>query len=446
VRAPRATAVWLILALALALRIGYVAATPDYALVHDALNYDHAAQSIARGDGWPDARAPGRETAFRPPAYPVLLAAVYEVEGVERAGVQDRIGAARRLGVVIGTLIVGLIGVVAAQLWCRRVALAAMGLAAVYVPLITVGGAVMSEPLFAALLLGALAAAIQHRRSAHRVRWALFAGVLGGLTVLTRANATVLLLPLALAVWTGRPRFSARALAAPALLVVLALVTVSPWTIRNAIVFDRFIPVSTQLGSALAGTYNDQARADGEHPASWRSIRHVPAYRELSSHLRELPEPEVEDILRARSKAFIREHPAYVGKVALWNTLRTFELGGRDWWRHTAGTISVSPRWADAGVICFWIFALLALAGATTQAARRAPGWVWLAPGLLYLSVVFLVVETPRYRTGIDLFLVMLAALAVTALRRAPRGSEGHAPPPLDRARCRTSPTDRTPA
>ena len=54
---------------------------------------------------------------------------------------------------------------VAAQLWGRRVALAAMGLAAVYVPLILVGGSVMSEPLFAALLLGALAAAIQHRRS-----------------------------------------------------------------------------------------------------------------------------------------------------------------------------------------------------------------------------------------------------------------------------------------
>ena len=50
---------------------------------------------------------------------------------------------------------------VAAQLWGRRVALAAMGLAAVYIPLIVVGAAVMSEPLFAALLLGALAAAIQ---------------------------------------------------------------------------------------------------------------------------------------------------------------------------------------------------------------------------------------------------------------------------------------------
>jgi 4-amino-4-deoxy-L-arabinose transferase-like glycosyltransferase len=258
-------AVWLILLLALALRIGYVVVTPDYALVHDARDYDNAAQSIARGDGYPTSR--GRPTAFRPPAYPVLLAGVYKVAGVEGASEHARVRAGRILGIFISTLIVALIGVVAAQLWGRRVALAAMALAAVYVPLIVVGAAVMSEPLFAALLLGALAAAIRHRRSRHRWRWVVVAGVLGGLTILTRANALVLLLPLGLAVWTGRPRFSPRALATPAVLVVLALLTVSPWTIRNAVVFDRFIPVSTQLGSALAGTYNEQARADKENPA-----------------------------------------------------------------------------------------------------------------------------------------------------------------------------------
>ena len=84
----------------------------------------------------------------------MLLAGVYTVAGVQDASEHDRVLAARILGIFISTLIVGLIGVVAAQLWGRRVALAAMGLAAVYIPLIVVGGAVMSEPLFAALLLG----------------------------------------------------------------------------------------------------------------------------------------------------------------------------------------------------------------------------------------------------------------------------------------------------
>ena len=44
-----------------------------------------------------------------------------------------------------------------------------------------------------------------------------------------------------------------------------------------------------------------------------------------------------------------------------------------------------------------------------------SPLWVWAMPVLMFLSVVFLVVETPRYRTPIDPFLVLLAAAAVTA-------------------------------
>jgi hypothetical protein len=37
----------------------------------------------------------------------------------------------------------------------------------------------------------------------------------------------------------------------------------------------------------------------------------------------------------------------------------------------------------------------------------------------MYLGVVFLVVETPRYRTAIDPFVILLAALALAALTRA---------------------------
>jgi hypothetical protein len=220
-------------------------------------------------------------------------------------------------------------------------------------------------------------------------------------------------------------------------------VTVSPWTIRNAIVFDRFIPVSTQFGSALAGTYNDQARLDKENPASWRAIRHLPDYRDFYSRIQQIQEPEAEDYLRKRSREYIREHPTYPFMVAWWTTRRMLDLGGMDWSRHTASTISVGPRWANAGVICFWVFALLALLGAFTKQARRTPFFVWLIPLLLYLSVVFLVVETPRYRTGIDPFVVMLAALA---LRRALQAVEDRGLPRRGRARYRTSPKAPTPA
>ena len=73
---------------------------------------------------------------------------------------------------------------------------------------------------------------------------------------------------------------------------------------------------------------------------------------------------------------------------------------------------------------------MLAVIGAFDRRARAAPLWVWAVPLLMYLSVVFLVVETPRYRTAIDPFIVLLAALAVTRVyaRWRPSGPVSHSP------------------
>jgi 4-amino-4-deoxy-L-arabinose transferase-like glycosyltransferase len=320
--------------------------------------------------------------------------------------------------VVVGTVLVAMIGLLAAQLWGPVVALVSMGLAAIYVPLVTMSGTVMSEPLFAILMLGSLSAAIAHRRSVHRYRWAVLAGLLAGLAILTRANAMILLLPLGLAVWDRRPRWSLPALAPPAALLLVAVLAVTPWTIRNARTLHAFVPVTTQLGSALAGTYNDEARTDRENPASWRSLRRVPSYADIFGRVRETNEAVLEKRLRHRAERYALDHPLYVAEVAFWTTLRGLDLGGLDWARHTASTVSIDATWALRGVYCFWVFAVLAIAGAFTRAARRAPWFVWAFPALMYLSVVLLVIETPRYRTPMDPFIVMLAALALVAAAR----------------------------
>src|SRR3954463_6201250 len=71
-------AVVVVLLLALALRLGYVALTPGYAIVDDARDYDTHARSIAAGDGPapprarpPPAGAPGRRGGRRPGRRPI---------------------------------------------------------------------------------------------------------------------------------------------------------------------------------------------------------------------------------------------------------------------------------------------------------------------------------------------------------------------------------------
>jgi 4-amino-4-deoxy-L-arabinose transferase-like glycosyltransferase len=409
----------LLVAAALVLRIAYVDATPDYTLRHDAVDYDTHARSIAQGGGFSKTLAHGRPTAFRPPGYPYFLGAVYRVFKADREPARQRLRVARIAQAFAGTAIVALVGVIAAQLWGSVAALVALGLAALYLPLILVGGAVMSEPLFDVFMLASLAAALAHRRSPHRYRWAVVAGVMGGLAALTRAQALILLVPLAVAVWDGRPWRARAALGPPLALVLVALLTITPWTVRNARELHAFVPISTQFGSALAGTYNDAARADTQNPASWQGLRHVPDYAYLFNRVGETNEATLEKKLRAASLHYIREHPTYVAKVGWWNTRRMLDLAGLRRSRATAATITIDHFWADRGILCFWIFTALALAGAFTAMARRTPWYVWAMPILSFFSVVFLVVETPRYRTPIDPFLVLLATAAlVTGARR----------------------------
>ena len=106
---------------------------------------------------------------------------------------------------------------------------------AVYIPLILVGRSVMSEPLFDVFMLASLAAALAHRRSPHRYRWALLAGRAGaGWRSSTRAQRA----DPARCRWRSPCGTAAvargAALGPPLVLVLAALLTVAPWTIRNA--------------------------------------------------------------------------------------------------------------------------------------------------------------------------------------------------------------------
>ena len=84
--------------------------------------------------------------------------------------------------------------------------------------------------------------------------------------------------------------------------------------------------------------------------------------------------------------------------VAFWTTRRMLDLAGMDWSIHTASTISADARAGDRGRDLLLDLRAAGAVGAFTRRARAAPLWFWAVPLLMYLSVVFLVVETPRYR------------------------------------------------
>ena len=164
-------AVWALLALALCVRLAFVAATPSYTPVHDDHDYDRLACAIVGGGGYRDAGPPtppgtcvtpdtiSRPTAYRPPAYPFALAAVYAVAAplhLDRwtaARVAQAFGrdAGRRADRAGGRIDLG----------ARRRASPPLALAAVHLPFAMVGASLVSETLFGAFELGAIACALQ---------------------------------------------------------------------------------------------------------------------------------------------------------------------------------------------------------------------------------------------------------------------------------------------
>jgi 4-amino-4-deoxy-L-arabinose transferase-like glycosyltransferase len=402
-----------VLVVALALRMTVVGLTFDTPLALDPADFSRTGLSIAQGRGYPGTnRAPGGgPSAFRPPAYPALLAGVYAVAGEEAPG------AARLVEAVLGTLTVALIGAIGRLLWGRRVGMLALGIAAVAPPLVVMSTALVSESLFVPVVLGAVAAAIMARRSYHHARWAILTGVLIGIAALTRTNGIILLLPLTLAVAGGTALRRKRAWAAPAVVLAAAILAIAPWTIRNWFEFHAFIPVSTEIGYTLAGTYNEASRADHHWPAVWKEAEHgaSPEYGEIlfNASIHGWNEHAFDDHLTAAAINDITRHPAYVLKVGYWNAIRLFHLGELDLAVANLRDTGVPeiPAWFE--ILGFYPLALLALGGVATRRARGAPKWLWVVPVCL-LPTVF-ITGFIRFRSPVDPFLVLLAALAVAA-------------------------------
>ena len=402
-----------LLAGALAVRLGWVAATPHFVPAHDAHDFDRYGVSIARFGRLPVGHQAGDHgpLAYRPPGYPFFLAAIYKVFGLVH-----RVYAVRVVQAFTGTAAVALVAAIGWILWGPIVGLVATAIAAVYPPLVYVGESMYSETVFLPVILGSVVAALMFRRSRGELRWAVAAGVLCGVGVLVRPNAAALAPGLLLLVWGVRtPRLSTRSLAPPAVALVCMALVIAPWTIRNALVLHQFVPVTTELGNTMAGTYNDEARLSPDRPAAWTEPRLTSEYGHYYRE-RGVNDATLDQTLRAAAFRYIGKHPTYLWEVWRWNTARLFDLAGFAESHIGGATIGISRGASDIGAVSFWALGLLAVGGLFTRGLRRAPLALWMLPVLWYLSVVFLNAEAPRFRVGIDPFLILLAALAACAV------------------------------
>jgi hypothetical protein len=390
-------------AVALIVRLAMIAATPHYVPRHDDRDYDRLAWAMASGDGYPPVRIHGRDyaVAYRPPLWPAVLGAGYAVTG-------HRVLFGRIETALLGACGVLALAWVAGELLGPRAAWWAGAIGAVYLPLVLMASVLESETLFVLVALLALGFALRG--------WAVAAGVAVGLAALARVDGLILLagvLPL-----LGLRR-------APVVLLACAL-AIAPWTVRNAIQLHAFVPVSTESGATLAGTYNAASMHDRFAPGSWVLLRHTPDLRVIEAHMAPLSQDRA---LREAALDFVQRHPWYPAEVFVENARRWLDLAGLRRARFEAQTADIGPGWADAAVPFAWLLAAVAVSGAAVVGRRPA---FWLAPGALLVVTLLVNAETPRFRAPLDPFLILLAAYSVSS-----RGRFATRPSPEERPRRR---------
>ena len=213
--------------------------------VGDGDDYHQLATRLVEGRGY--VNAAGMPTAWRPPAYPVFLAGVYEIGGVS-------VLKATIVQVILGGLTVLMLTVLTAMIlgWPR--ALIAGVIAAVYPAFVWLPRLLLSENLSLFLMLVSLSAIVLYLRTS-RIIWIVVFGVLCAVNSLVRGGNLFIPLVVALGLLLLHWR-NWKQLVTPLLVMTVAfVVTLLPWTIRNYRVFHHVVPIATQDGLTLYGSY-----------------------------------------------------------------------------------------------------------------------------------------------------------------------------------------------
>ncbi|HET7531389.1 MAG TPA: acyltransferase [Mycobacteriales bacterium] len=416
--------------LALLVRVVVVLATRDtFVLANDGADYHRLAQSILDGHGFGVSHfAPGGgPTALRPPGFPIWLALVEGITGGSVLG-------ARLANAVAGAVVAPLTVLLARRLGLSdRRSLAAGAVAAVLPQLVLTSVAMVSESIFVPLSLASIVAMLYFRRGGS---WVPLVTGLGcfGLALVTRPNAALLLLPLALLA-AGAPLPRRTVVVRSLVVLAVALAPAVAWEIRSVAAVDRVVPLTTQGGFVLAGTYNATSAGQADQPGVWLPPTLDPHVASLLRSHPDAGEGETERLLSAAAKAYVADHPTYIGTVVAHNTLRMFDLTDPDFVAAVnRGQFGIGGGLARSEQIGTLLLLLLALVGVARGALRSWPVGVWLAPLLLVGTTVFLQSFT-RFRAPVDPFLIVLAVSPFFRRRSVPQQREPEVKPDLERGR-----------
>jgi 4-amino-4-deoxy-L-arabinose transferase-like glycosyltransferase len=411
---------------ALVIRIAFVVVVaPKVPALGDASAYHLLAARLAHGGGYirpfDDLLLHlRRPTAEYPPLFPVLLSlpARLGAHSVE----QQRIFLS-----FVGAGTVALVGLLGRRVASDAVGLGAAALAALYPMLFLSEATLMAESLYVALVTLLLLCAYRAYDDPKPVRFVALGAVIG-LATLTRAEGILLgvivVVPLGLML---RSLSSPARIARVAIALGVAVAVIAPWTIRNAVRFHTFVPVSNNVATLVDGA-NCDATYSGSQLGLWRET-----FSQFGDRARTLPQAEacfegfdIGDPHFDESKAasadtragisYARHHLGSLPKVAAVRVLRTWGVYAPSQ-QVSFESLEGRPRaWQLRGTFMYWVLAPLAIAGAVLLRRRRRLLWPLVATAVTVTITAASTYGQQRFRIAAEPAILVLAAVTLVQI------------------------------
>jgi 4-amino-4-deoxy-L-arabinose transferase-like glycosyltransferase len=397
-----------IVGVGLAVRVGYVVIVgPRTGLGADATWYLLQAGTIGGGHGYLDPsafyeRGESVATANFPPLWPALLGVVEALGfGTERGY--------RLVGTALGTVTVGLTGILGRRLAGPTVGLLAAALVAASPLLIASDGSMMAESLYGVCLVAAVLVAYGALAHPSPVRFAAI-GLLGAVAILARSDGVIAVaLLVAATAWRAPDITWSRRLALGAMAIGVVVLLLAPWAIRNAVRLDQPVLLSTNSGSVLEGA-NCASTYGGERLGAWDPACVVETRRPGRT------EAEWTSAGQQRGIDYAIENVERLPLVGAARVLRTFGL----WEPTSAARLEAvetrHERWQLVGWAYGLVVLVLAVPGAVALRRRGVDLWPLAAVvgGAALAALVAL--GNQRVRTAAEPMVAIAAATAIATI------------------------------
>jgi 4-amino-4-deoxy-L-arabinose transferase-like glycosyltransferase len=374
------------------------------------------AASLASGQGFSSPfRIETGPTAWMPPGYPWLLAWIFRVFGVRT---YDSFLAAVALNILCSAFACVPIYFAGKRAGGLAVAASAAWLWAFFPNTILNAFESMWDASMTALLAAIILWATLAIEKSERWREWVGYGLLWGVTLLT--NVTLIsLLPLLLG-WLAYRRWKAwsrtsestnviaNVVVRPALAFVIACLCCVPWTIRNYLVFHRFVPLRSTLGLQMWIGNNENPQE------AWKEELH-PIFNS-AERMRYIRMGEIEYMKEKQREAieFMLTHPARDVRQFASRFVATWSGGTPT----PLGDFIHAPGLWSRGVLLFNLFVAMGAAAGIVVLWRQRNAYLFpiavfpvIFPWAYYLTLV-----VPRYRLPVDPAVMLLTAVALQAI------------------------------